>query len=130
MRRPAGAGDNQLVAGRLGALGKCEQPGRGAMRRNDVFFIGDSERIKGFGGVAHGIPVRLAAHDDGDRGGHKVNSFRESKSIGRIIGPAQGEAKAWQGVWNGLSCLGEFEQGFPEMPMKKKTGTAAPRTAK
>src|SRR6266853_801796 len=127
MRRPAGAGDNELVAGRLGTLGKGEQPVRGAMRRNDMFFIGDTERIKGFGGVAHGVPVRLASHDDGDGGGHKVNSFRESKNIGRIIGSAQGQAKAWQGVWNGLSCLGEFEQGFLKMPVKKKTGAATPR---
>ena len=39
-----------------------------------------AERCQGFGGVAHGLPVRLASHDDGDGGGHAVNSFGNPKT--------------------------------------------------
>ena len=85
MSRPAGAGDDDLETGGPGALGKGEQPVRGAMRRHDALFAFDAERGQRFGGMAHGVPVRLATHDDGDDGGHvQVNSFRESKSIGRL----------------------------------------------
>ena len=66
MRRAAGAGDDDLEAGRLGALGKGKQPVRGAVRRNDALFAVDAERGQRVGGMAHGIPVRLASHDDGD----------------------------------------------------------------
>src|ERR1019366_9839989 len=44
-----------------------------------------------------GVPVRLASHDDGYGRGHAVNSFRESKNIGRIIGLAQGSARRGKG---------------------------------
>src|ERR1700733_10791126 len=44
------------------------------------------------------------------------------------IGPRFG--KAWQGVWNGLSCLGESRQAFGSRSMKKKITTGAARTAK
>src|SRR5258706_15553454 len=110
MRRAAGAGDNDLEPGGLGAPGKSEQPVRGAVGGDDVLLAPDAERGQRFGGVAHGRPVRLASHDNGDGGGHAVNSFRESKNIGRKykIGPRFG--KAWQGVRNGLSCLGESQQ--------------------
>ncbi len=97
MGRAAGAGDDDLEAGRLGALGKGEQPVRGAVGRDDVFFASHAERGQGFGGMAHGVPVRLASHDDGYGRGHAVNSFRESKNIGRIIGLAQGSARRGKG---------------------------------
>src|SRR5258707_3706420 len=29
-----------------------------------------------------------------------------------IIGSARGSSKAWQEIWNGLSCLGESRQAF------------------
>ena len=79
-----------------------------------------AERGQGFGGMAHGVPVRLASHDDGDRGGHAVNSFRESKNIGRIIGSTRGSARRWQGVWNGLSCLGESRQASWQVPHEEE----------
>src|SRR5882672_5261492 len=97
MCRAARAGDNDLDAGRLGAFGKSEQPVRGAMRGDDVLLAGDAERGQRFGGMAHGLPVGLASHDDGYRRGHTVNSFRESKNIGRIIR----SAKLRQGVARG-----------------------------
>jgi len=64
--------------------------------------------------VAHGVPVRLASHDDGYRGAHAVNSFRESNKLGSDyrIEPLLG--KAWQRVRNGLTCLGADRQAFLE----------------
>src|SRR5256885_1850493 len=44
MRRTSGAGDDELEAGRLGALGESEQPVRGAMGRYDAFFAANTER--------------------------------------------------------------------------------------
>src|SRR5467141_357497 len=63
------------------------------MRGDDVLLAGDAERGQRVGGVAHGLPVGLASHDDGYGRGHTVNSFRESKSIGRIIRSAQASAR-------------------------------------
>ena len=126
MRSTAGAGDDDLEAGRLGALGEGEQPVRGAMGRDDVFFAGDAERGQRFGGMAHGVPVRLASHDDGDGRGHAVNSFRESKNIGRIIGSAQGSARRGKG--SGMDYPVLVNPGKPPlegMPMKKKTRSTA-----
>ena len=110
MRGAAGARDDDLETGRLCAFGEGIQPFRGAMGRDDARFAIDSERGKRFGGVTHGLPIRLASHDDGYRGGHLVNSVRESRNIGRIIGVACASSKAWQGVRNGLSCLGKSGQ--------------------
>src|SRR5258708_38359416 len=110
----SGAGDNDLESGGLGAFGKRKQPVRGAMRGDDVFLAGDAERAQRFGGMAHGIPVRLASHDDGDGGGHTVNSFRESKNIGRIIGSAQASARRGKGAgmdYPVLVNLGKPSQG-------------------
>src|ERR1700739_4186540 len=45
------------------------------MGRDDAFFAGDAERIERFSGKPHGFPVRLATHDDGDRGGHSNRFF-------------------------------------------------------
>ena len=44
------------------------------------------------------------------------------------IGPRFG--KAWQGVRNGLSCLGEFRQAFLAMTKKKKIRATRPTAAK
>src|ERR1700734_1013836 len=97
MGSTSGAGNNDLEAGRPRALGEGEQAVRGAMGRDDVFFAGNAKRGQGLGGMAHGVPVRLASHDDGYRRGHAVNSFRESKNIGRIIGLAHGSARRGKG---------------------------------
>ena len=64
----AGAGDDDLEAGRLGALGEVIQPVGRAVGRDDPRVVRDAQRFQRFGGVAHGRPVGLAAHDDGDVG--------------------------------------------------------------
>ena len=51
----------------LRALGEGDQPVGSAMSRDDPGVIADVERLKRLGGAAHDRPIRLAAHDDGDR---------------------------------------------------------------
>src|ERR1700733_7938454 len=141
MGRAARTRNDDLKAGRLGPLGEGEQPLRRAMRRDDVLFAGNAERGQGFGGMAHGVPVRLASHDDGDGGGHMVNSFRESKNIGRIIRSAQGSARRGKGsgmdypvlVNCGKPLKGSNEEenqgdrgGGRETPQKRRGGTQGP----
>lgn len=70
MRRAAGAGDDNAEAGRLGALGKGIEAFRRAVGGDDPRVVGDTERVERLGGVAHGRPVGLAAHDDGHRRRH------------------------------------------------------------
>src|SRR5882757_3303355 len=72
--------------------------------------------------MTHGLPVRLASHDEGDGCGHFVNSVRESRNIGRIIRAARASSKTWQGVTNGLSCLGESRQAFISKPAQGRPG--------
>src|SRR3981189_2804130 len=99
------------------------------MRGDDVSLAGDAERGQRVGGVAHGLPVGLASHDDGDRGGHLVNSFRESKSIGRIIGSAQTSAR--RGKETGMDYPVLVNPGKPSRAsMKKKSRATAPAASK
>src|SRR5258708_10541405 len=99
------------------------------MRGNDVCLAGYDERGQGLGGMAHGLPVGLASHDDGDRGGHSVNSFRESKSIGRIIGSAQTSARRGKG--SGMDYPVLVNPGKPSRAsMKKKTRATAAAASK
>src|SRR2546421_12127936 len=114
MSRASRAGNDDLDSRRLGALCKGEQAIRGAMRGDNVLVAGNSERVQGFGGMAHRFPVRLASHDDGDGRGHAVSipSGIQKHRPDYKIGPWFG--KAWQGVGNGLSCLGESRQAFLE----------------
>src|SRR5258707_29556 len=127
--RAAATSDNDRDAGRLGAFGKSKQPVGGTMRGNDMFLAGDTERGQRFGGMAHGLPVGLASHDDGDRGGHAVNSFRESKNIGRIIRSARGSAR--RGMGSGMDYPVLVNPGKPlKDVMKKKTRSTAPGSAK
>src|ERR1700716_4614460 len=102
------------------------------MRRDDVLLAGNAERGQGFGGMAHGVPVGLASHDDRDGDGHKVNSFRESKNIGRIIRSAQSTARRGKGTGMDYPVL--VNRGKPldladltQMPMKKKPRAPATR---
>jgi hypothetical protein len=68
MSGPAGARDDHLKTGRLGAFGEGDEPIWRAMGGDDTRVIMDAERVQGVGGVPHGGPVRLTAHDDGNGG--------------------------------------------------------------
>ena len=67
MRRAAGAGDDDLESFRLRALGEGHEPVRRAMGGYDARVAGDIERGERLDRVAHGRPVGLRPHDDGDR---------------------------------------------------------------
>ena len=66
VRGAAGAGDDHLEAVGLGAPGKFVQALGRAVGGDDARLVLDLERVERFGGMAHGRPVGLAAHDDGD----------------------------------------------------------------
>ena len=83
VRRAAGARDDHLHAVRLGALGEGVEPLGRAVGRNDPLVVADLERVESLGGVAHGRPVRLASHDDGDGFGRHA---RASLGTGRKEG--------------------------------------------
>ena len=67
MRGAAGAGDDDLEALRLGRLGEGEVPLGRAVSGDDFRLVADAQRIERIGGVFHGRPVGLAAHDDRNR---------------------------------------------------------------
>src|ERR1700693_112753 len=67
MRRAAGTGDDDLEALLARGLGERIEPLGRAMCGHDYRFMSDARRGRGGGGVLHGFPVGLAAHDDGDR---------------------------------------------------------------
>ena len=66
MRRTAGTSDDDFEARSLRTLGERIKTLRRTMRRYNTLVVGYTERIKRVGGVLHGLPVRLAAHDNGD----------------------------------------------------------------
>jgi hypothetical protein len=79
----AGAGDNDLVSGVAGAFRESNQPIGRAVCRDDQAFVGDAEGVESVGGFLQDHPVRLAAHDDGNRDagrcfllGHQILSPR------------------------------------------------------
>ena len=77
--------------------------------------------------MAHGFPVGLASHDDGDWSGHSlilsgIQKHRPEDKIGPRFG------KAWRGVGNGLSCLGEFRQAF--LAHDREFGFTKPKRSK
>src|ERR1700722_12630616 len=81
--------NDDLEAGRLRTLGESIEPLRRAMGGDDECLASDAQRAECFGGVAHGFPVRLASHDDGDWRRHVVNSSQQNpEPQGRIIGSA------------------------------------------
>ena len=58
--------DDDLEARRLGALGEIHEPVRRPMRRDDQGCGADLEFVEKGGGVTHRLPIRFAAHDNGD----------------------------------------------------------------
>ena len=88
----ARAGDDDLVPGSLRAARERIEPVRRAVRRDDALVIGHAERVQRLGGVPHGRPVGLAAHDDRDGfGRHARPLVRHRPKRRRHIGePASG----------------------------------------
>ena len=68
MRRATGAGNDYLEPGFGCALGEIIHPVGRAMRGHDPDIGGDAELVEHFDGAGHGLPVRLAPHDDRDLG--------------------------------------------------------------
>ena len=65
MRGAAGAGNDDLESFRFCPLGEGIEPFRRTVGGNDARRIGHIERIERLGGMLHGLPVGLAAHDNG-----------------------------------------------------------------
>ena len=83
MRGASGPGDDDLETGLARALGEFDQAVRRAMRRDDAGVEVYVQRRQGFAGVAHGRPIGLAAHDDGDGRrdfGHGIEARRLRKA--------------------------------------------------
>ena len=64
---PAGAGHDHLEAAVAGALGIVHQALGRAVRGDDPHLVRNVQMFKHINGMAHGLPVRLAAHDDPDQ---------------------------------------------------------------
>src|SRR5690606_2340048 len=58
--------DDHLEAGGLRAGREIVEALRGALCRHDPAIVRNAQLTKRIGCMAHGRPVRLAAHDDGD----------------------------------------------------------------
>ena len=95
MRRAAGARDDHLEARRLRALGEIEEPLRRAMRGDDLRLEADLELLEDRGGMAHRLPIGLAAHNDGD--GFCGNEQKRNSGSGRRQRhrARQGDAQGW-----------------------------------
>jgi len=100
MGRAACARDHDLEALRLCALGEGYESVRRAVGRDDAGVIGNAQDVQGLGGMSHGRPIGLAAHDDGNGGSrHGVlrlwpvvyagiaKASRPSKTAGPAAGP-------------------------------------------
>ncbi len=74
--RAAGRGNDDFNAASSCARGKLGRQLRRAMSRHDAAFVRDAKLGQRLVGVAHGFPVRLAAHDDGDEWcGFRISEF-------------------------------------------------------
>ena len=84
MCRAAGAGDDDLEARGLGALGEGES--RSGVRCAETIRAScdDAERRQGLGGMAHRVPVGLASHDDGDGGCHSESLNKRAEKEGGL----------------------------------------------
>ena len=78
MRRAAGAGDDHLEARGFRAFGESIEPLGRAVGGDDAGLVGHVERVERLGGMFHGLPVGLAAHDNGYR-------FRSRRRHDKII---------------------------------------------
>src|ERR1700675_4895021 len=97
MRGAAGAGDDDLEAGRVRALGKGIEPLGRAVRRDDARLVGHAQSIERVGGMLHGLPVGLAAHDNG-------YGFRSQRR--HLKSPCAKEAPDYRlARWNGKAAI-------------------------
>ena len=67
--RAARAGDDDLQAAFLGLSRELGHQGGRPVGGDDAALVRDAEPGQHLVGVAHGLPVALAAHNDGDAGG-------------------------------------------------------------
>ena len=65
--RAARSRDDNLNSARFRARRILDHPVRRAMRGNDLGFVRNAEVFQGLGGMAHGVPIGLATHDDADQ---------------------------------------------------------------
>src|SRR5712692_7208935 len=66
MRGPARGRDDDLDAAAFGPRRVLRRQGGRAMGGHDLALVGDAEAGEDLVGMAHGLPVGLAAHDDSD----------------------------------------------------------------
>src|SRR6516165_11652240 len=122
MGRAPGTGDDDLEALTLGALGEGIKPLWRAMGRDDPCVACDAELGQRVHRMAHGLPVRLASHDDGDGCGHKLNSSRESRSIGPIIVSGLTAARRGKGIGMHYPVLVKSGKPGVAVPNQNRTG--------
>src|SRR5438309_865424 len=96
MRGPARGRDDDLDAAALGLRRVLRRQGGRAMGGHDLAFVGDAEAGEDLVGMAHGLPVGLAAHDDGDERLAGIAHMPETHDAARIA------------VSQALSGLGQF----------------------
>src|SRR4051794_31376192 len=121
MRGAARACNDDLVARGACAPRECIQALGGAMSRHDALFACNAECGERFGGEAHGVPVRLATHDDGDRGGHSNRFFSQIQKHKADYRFSPGVAR--QPEWSMVSWS-------MAVPMKKKPKLSALKTVR
>jgi hypothetical protein len=86
VRGPAGRRDDDLDAARLGFRGVLGGQCGGAVGGHDLGLVRDAELRQHRVGVAHGLPVGFAAHDDGDEGRAGVRHTLETERCRTLCG--------------------------------------------
>ena len=123
VRRPAGAGNDHLETRGLRALGERIEPLRGAMGGDNARLVAYSQRVERLGGMPHGLPVRLAAHDDGygfrSRWRQKESpARRKQRIIGQRVRVARrASGRRLQAKRNVRTC-GRAGRGFRNRPIR------------
>jgi hypothetical protein len=74
---------------------------RRSVGRDDPHFVDNTEFVQNIDRMAHGLPVRLAAHDDTDQGlsgDHNPKPIPLAAECGRIIGASDGLTRRIDGI--------------------------------
>ena len=90
---------------RLRALGEGDEPVGRAVGRDDARVVADAERLERLGGAAHHRPVRLAAHDDGDRFRRAVHPYPRACEAISMTQAIQGSGAGAQAGERGRGCV-------------------------